>query len=133
MLRHSTSASVSLQSCVPSIQSDTLLRETETMSVSDNKLAVSNNEKASSIPTTNLPAKAIEQDVNMTSRAANDTIGAGAAERGDRDEITNTPVNKASGEDPDEQPRKAPPQAKICGICNENPGKYKCPRCGLPL
>ncbi|KAL2753709.1 hypothetical protein ACRALDRAFT_2110395 [Sodiomyces alcalophilus JCM 7366] len=52
---------------------------------------------------------------------------------GKKDEITDAPVNKASGEEHCEQPRNAPPQARLCGICNTNPGKYKCPRCALPF
>lgn len=22
--------------------------------------------------------------------------------------------------------------SNVCGVCNENPGKYKCPRCRMP-
>lgn len=30
-------------------------------------------------------------------------------------------------------PTPAPkPQPKLCGICEAEPGKYKCPRCALP-
>lgn len=24
------------------------------------------------------------------------------------------------------------PQPKLCGICEKEPGKYKCPRCSIP-
>ena len=23
-------------------------------------------------------------------------------------------------------------RSNVCGVCNENPGKYKCPRCRMP-
>ncbi|KAM0282573.1 hypothetical protein ACHAQH_002941 [Verticillium albo-atrum] len=26
-----------------------------------------------------------------------------------------------------------PPQPRLCGVCHEKPGKYKCTRCGLPF
>lgn len=29
-------------------------------------------------------------------------------------------------------PTRPGARAALCGICNENPGKYKCPRCRMP-
>ncbi|EGY15628.1 hypothetical protein VD0002_g9657 [Verticillium dahliae] len=30
-------------------------------------------------------------------------------------------------------PPPPPPQPRLCGVCNEKPGKYKCTRCSLPF
>ncbi|ROT40269.1 hypothetical protein SODALDRAFT_356230 [Sodiomyces alkalinus F11] len=48
-------------------------------------------------------------------------------------ETTNAPAKEASGKDDGEQPRATSSKTKLCGVCNETPGKYKCPRCGLPF
>lgn len=43
---------------------------------------------------------------------------------------TSLPAADSATEEP---PAPAQPSKPVCGICNENPGKYKCTRCQLPL
>lgn len=40
------------------------------------------------------------------------------------------PQDAPSIEEP--EPEKHKPKPKLCGICDKEQGKYKCPRCGLP-
>ncbi|OLN95293.1 putative zinc-finger protein C4F10.19c [Colletotrichum chlorophyti] len=39
----------------------------------------------------------------------------------------------APAEEPDETKTPAAPRTKMCGVCNEKEGKYKCTRCALPF
>lgn len=48
-----------------------------------------------------------------------------------------SPVTKtnATGQDETSTTDSTGPKASrsnVCGVCNENPGKYKCPRCRMP-
>jgi len=47
-----------------------------------------------------------------------------------QEEEAPAPTNQAQSEDGD-KPTSAPDPA-LCGVCNTNPPKYKCPRCRLP-
>jgi hypothetical protein len=42
------------------------------------------------------------------------------------------PTNQAHTEDGDKPTTTKTPNPSLCGICNTNPPKYKCPRCRLP-
>lgn len=72
-----------------------------------------------------------------TDRQAGDGAQAGG------DESTQQQASTATSTDMAQPPSQAaaaesnegtePPKTKICGVCNEKEGKYKCARCALPL
>lgn len=39
-------------------------------------------------------------------------------------------ANNAAGQAGSSKPEAS--RSGVCGVCNENPGKYKCPRCRMP-
>lgn len=59
-------------------------------------------------------------------------------ERVVQDEGSALPANEAgctddvAAEQPTEENLPAKPKPKLCGICEKEGGRYKCPRCSLP-
>lgn len=78
----------------------------------------------------------------MMSAPDKNTRPSGSAELGGEQRQENQPTEEnpvaqtdAAGQEDTLPTDAAEPKASksnVCGVCNENPGKYKCPRCRMP-
>lgn len=54
------------------------------------------------------------------------------AEPAQRDEHTDGSRQADAAQAETTESARPETRSAVCGICNENPGKYKCPRCRMP-
>lgn len=78
-------------------------------------------------------AMASEANVKAEGLGASESFSAAPAEAAGSEKASEPTAQHDDAEAPrHDGSATAPPGVKLCGVCNTNPSKYKCPRCFMP-